>query len=153
MRVVALRRRPENSSADEMVDTALGPGHLLDLMAASDYVVVTTPLTPETKGMINSASFKAAKQDQVFINIGRGPVVVEEALIEALTSGRIRGAALDVFTNEPLPQSSPLWATPNLIISPHGADYTVDSRQSSVRFFTENCERFLAHEELLNIVD
>lgn len=94
-----------------------------------------------------------AKKGLVLINIGRGPLIDEEALVKALSDGTIAAAALDVFTIEPLPESSPFWGLPNVLISPHNADYLVDSRQKSVRFFVENCERFLKEEELECIVD
>ena len=111
------------------------------------------PLTEATRGMIGAANLEHAKKSAVLINIGRGPLLDEAALVTALRDGIIRGAALDVFSVEPLPSYSPLWALPNVLISPHNADILVDSRHSSVRFFTENCAKFLAGEQLDCIVD
>ncbi len=122
-------------------------------MKLSDYVVVATPLTENTRGLIGKSALSCAKKDQVLINIARGPVVDEVALLEALKSGQLLGAALDVFNKEPLPPSSPLWSMPNILISPHNADKTVDFRHRSIRFFTENCKRFLSNEKLHCIVN
>lgn len=117
-------------------------------MAMCDYVVVTAALTNETRGMIDEDAFKHSKPGQIIINIARGPIIVESALIKALTTGQIAGAALDVFDKEPLPPTSILWKIPNILISPHNADQLVDSRHKSVHFFTENCKRFLKNEQL-----
>lgn len=123
-------------------------------MERSDFLVVALALTKDTRHFINADSFAHAKDGQVFINVGRGAVVDEEALIEALgNGGRLTGAALDVFTVEPLPKESPFWSLDNVLISPHNADQTFDFKHRSVRFFTENCKRFLNGEELLNRVD
>jgi len=104
-------------------------------------------------GLINEKTLSACKEGQVLINVGRGPIIVEDALIAALKGGKLRGAALDVFCVEPLPLQSPLWALPNVLLSPHNADKTVDFRHKSVKFFTENCKRFIDGEELLSQVD
>ena len=103
--------------------------------------------------MINESTLAACKEGQVLINVGRGPIIVEDALVNALMSGKLRGAALDVFCVEPLPVSSPLWSLPNVLLSPHNADKTVDFRHKSVKFFTENCKRFIDGEVLLSQVD
>ena len=130
----------------------MGQRQLNDLMAMSDFVVVTAALTNETRGMINEDAFKHSKPGQVIINIARGPIVVESALVKALTTGQIAGAALDVFDKEPLPPSSILYKIPNILLSPHNADQLVDSRHRSVKFFTENCQRFLNNEKLESVV-
>ena len=123
------------------------------VMEQSDYVVSILPNTPETKCFIKGKHFKKAKKGQFFINIGRGATVDENALVAALKDGSIAGAALDVFTVEPLPKTSELWAMNNVLISSHNADILVDSREQSVRLFTEQCKKFLAGEELDCIVD
>jgi len=107
----ALRRNPEKSVQDEVCDEVLGTGKLAlqKLMSKSDYVVCSAPSTVETRGMVNADAFRAAKSNQVFINLGRGPVIDEDALIESLKNGTLRGAALDVFAAEPLPEDSELW--------------------------------------------
>jgi phosphoglycerate dehydrogenase-like enzyme len=122
-------------------------------MAESDYLVVCMALTDETAGMIREEHFKAAKKGQILINVGRGALLDEEALIRALQCGDVAGAALDVFAVEPLPETSPLWSLPNVLISPHTADITEDSRFSSVKFFTEQCRRFLGGLKLECVVD
>lgn len=154
MRILALRRRPELSTDDPLVDAIYNSTQINELMSLSDYVVVVAPLTPETRGMVGREQLSVAKTGQIFINIGRGALVDEEALIEALQpSGRLDGAALDVFCQEPLPEDSPLWLLPNLLLSPHNADMTADFRHRSVRVFTDNCRLFLAGQKLMSVVD
>eukprot|EP01041_Mallomonas_annulata_P016582 gene16582-34541_t len=154
MRVIAMRRRPEMSAEDPLIDEIFGPEGIESVMSLSDYVVVVAALTADTKGMVDSKALAAAKPGQILINIGRGPLIDEEALVTALQDGsRLRGAALDVFCVEPLPESSPFWDIPNVLISPHNADMTTDFRHKSVKFFTENCGRFLEGKSLQAIVD
>jgi phosphoglycerate dehydrogenase-like enzyme len=108
VKVMALRRRPELSLGDELVSETVPPERLLDLMARSDDVVVAAPLTPQTQGLVGREAIAAMKRTAVLVNVGRGPVVDEAALVEALEQGRIRGAALDVCETEPPPSESPL---------------------------------------------
>jgi phosphoglycerate dehydrogenase-like enzyme len=124
-----------------------------EMLARSDYVVAAAPLTPETRGMIGQAQFEAMKSTAVLINIGRGPVVEEAALVRALASNRIRGAALDVFDKEPLPAGHPFYQLENVLLSPHAADHTPDWKERTMRLFIENFERFRRGEPLLNVVD
>lgn len=128
MRIVALRRHPFLSRDDPFCDVVYGrdKGSLNQLMSESDYIVCSTPSTVETRGMVNADAFSAVKQNAVFINLGRGPVVDEPAMIQALKSGKLKGAALDVFTEEPLPKTSELWSLPNVLISPHNVRMTRD---------------------------
>jgi phosphoglycerate dehydrogenase-like enzyme len=123
------------------------------VMERSDFVVVSLALTPETEHFVRAEHFQKCKKSAVFINIGRGALVDEDALVTALNEQNIAGAGLDVFTVEPLPDTSPLWEMSNVLISSHNADLLVDSRHKSVRFFTENCKRFLKKEEVHCIVD
>ena len=120
MKITALRRNPDKYSKDPLCDIVYGTGtaNLNKLMSESDYVVCSTPLTAETRGMINADAFHALKENAVFINLGRGPVVDEEAMISALKDRKLKGAALDVFTVEPLPEDSELWDLDNVLISP-----------------------------------
>jgi phosphoglycerate dehydrogenase-like enzyme len=104
------------------VDFNYGPAQLHELMASSDYVLAATPLTSETRGLIGAAELAAMKPGGILINVGRGPVVDEPALIRSLQSGAIRGAALDVFDVEPLPADHPFWKMSNVLLSPHTAD-------------------------------
>jgi len=151
MRVIALRRRPEQSRGDPLVDEALGTDRLLELMARSDYVVA--PLTPDTLGLVSAEAIAAMKPSGVMINVGRGAVIDEPALIDALRHKRIRGAALDVFAQEPLPAGHPMYGLDNLLLSPHCADHTQTWIDDAMHFFTANLKRFLSGEPLLNVVE
>jgi phosphoglycerate dehydrogenase-like enzyme len=129
------------------------PGDLNAILAECDYLAVTAPLTPQTRGMIGAAQIAVMKPTAVIINVGRGPVIDEPALIDALEKNKIRGAALDVFAQEPLPAGHPFYALENVLLSPHSADNLPDSREQAVEFFVENFERFRTGEPLQNIVD
>jgi Phosphoglycerate dehydrogenase and related dehydrogenases len=153
MKVLALRRRPERSEGDEFVDRTYGFDRLLDMLPECDYVVAAAPLTPQTRHMIGEAAISAMKKTAVVMNVGRGPVIDEAALVRALETGRIRGAALDVFEAEPLPAESPLYKLENVLLSPHCADHTADWLDQAMRFFIQNYARYAAGEPLLNVVD
>jgi len=127
--------------------------HLLSLLPHADYVVVAAPLTDQTRGMFDAAAFRRMKPSARLINIGRGPIVVDEDLAKALHDKQIAGAALDVFTEEPLPREHPLWAVPNLIVSPHMSGDFVGWLDTLAELFVENFRRWLAGDELLNVVD
>jgi phosphoglycerate dehydrogenase-like enzyme len=153
MRVLALRRRPMLTGADPWVDETLPKDQLLALMRRADDVVVATPLTPDTHGLVGEAALGAMKPGAVLVNVGRGPVIDEAALVRALSERRIRGAALDVFETEPLASDSPLWALDNVLLSPHCADNTPGWLEAAMRAFLGNLERFRRGERLLNVVD
>lgn len=156
MRIVALRRHPYLSKNDPLCDVVYGTdkASLNQLMSESDYIVCSAPSTVETRGMVNAQAFDSVKENAVFINLGRGPVVDEAALVDALKSGKLKGAALDVFTEEPVPASNEMWDLPNLLISPHNMDQTATFMHEATEFFIhENLPRFLCGEELLNPVD
>jgi phosphoglycerate dehydrogenase-like enzyme len=153
MKIAALRRRHGQGPPDRLVDAYYAPAQLHDLIAASDYLLLVTPLTPETRGMIGAAEIAAMKPSAVLINIGRGPVVDEAALIQALESGQIRGAALDVFTVEPLPAGHPFYRMTNVLVSPHTADRVEGFIGPAVEAFLENLERFLKGQPLESLVD
>jgi phosphoglycerate dehydrogenase-like enzyme len=153
MSVATLRRRPELSTSDDLVDAVYGPDRLLDLMAASDYVLAAAPLTPATRGLIGENAIAAMKPAAVIVNVGRGAVIDEPALIQALQSRRIRGAALDVFEVEPLPAGHPFWSMSNVLLSPHTADRIEGFLDPAFDCFFENLERFRKGETLLNVVD
>lgn len=135
------------------VRRADGPERLRKLVAEADAIVVALPLTDETRGLIDRDTIARMKQDAIFVNIGRGAVVDEDALIDALRTGKLLGAALDVFAEEPLPAASPLWELDNVIISPHTAALSVKENERVVERFAENLRRYLAGEELLGRVD
>jgi phosphoglycerate dehydrogenase-like enzyme len=153
MRIVAVRRRPDMFGKDPLVDQSFAPSQLNELMAASDYVLLATPLTDDTRGMIGAAQIAAMKPTSVLINVGRGAVVDETALIKALDDGKIRGAALDVFAVEPLPAEHPFYRMENVLLSPHTADHVQDFIHLAVEAFLENLKRFQTGQPLMNLVD
>jgi phosphoglycerate dehydrogenase-like enzyme len=153
MRIHALRRHTERAAEDALVERAYGAGELTLLMAASDYVLAAAPLTAETRGLIGAQAIAAMKPSAVLINLGRGPVVEEEALVRALRAGAIRGAVLDVFNAEPLKPEHPFWSMENVLLSPHTADRTATWLEEAVELFLENYKRFAAGEPLLNVAD
>jgi phosphoglycerate dehydrogenase-like enzyme len=154
MHILALRRTvPPAVVADPLVSEYYGPGGLLEMIAQCDYVVVTAPLTPETRGMIGAREFAAMKPGAVIVNVGRGPVIDEPAMIDALTEKRISGAALDVFTTEPLPSGHPFFQLENVLLSPHSTDHTHGWLERAMQFFLTQFERFSKGEPLLNVVD
>ncbi len=122
-------------------------------LALADYVVLITPLTEETRGMFGAAEFNAMQPHARFINIGRGPLVVEADLLAALADGRIAGAALDVFVEEPLPADSPFWTAPNCIVSPHMSGDYAEYEIAIARQFLQNWAHYLAGESLDNLID
>ncbi len=154
MAVLAVRRHaPTSKTADPLVAQTYAPERRLEMISRCDYVVVAAPLTSETRGMIGEAEFAVMKPTAVVINVGRGPVINEEAMIGALSSGRIRGAALDVFDHEPLPAGHPFYKLENILLSPHCADHTPDWLDNAMKFFIEQYERFRKGEALVNVVD
>ena len=153
MKLVAVRRRAALSNQDPNLERTYSPEELREMLAICDYVLVTTPLTPETRGMIGEAELAAMKTSAVIINLGRGPLIVESALIAALTARKIRSAALDVFDEEPLPAGHPFYSLENVLLSPHSADHTVGWADLAMHVFIENFERFRSGQPLLNVVD
>jgi len=153
MKVLALRRRPELSDDDSFVERVYPLDRMLEMMPECDYVVAAAPLTPATRALIGEAAINAMKKTAVVMNVGRGPVVEEKALIRALESGRIRGAALDVFEHEPLPDGHPFYKLENLLLSPHCADHTLDWLQQAMQFFIDQFARYAAGQPLRNVVD
>ena len=149
-KIAALRRKPVS---DPLVDQTYTRETLLEMMAACDFIVCAAPSTPETRGMIGAREIAAMKPSGVVINIGRGPVIDERALIAALEQGRIRGAALDVFEVEPLPAGHPFYKLKNILLSPHSADHTPGWQDRAVDCFLENFARFYQGEPLENVVD
>jgi phosphoglycerate dehydrogenase-like enzyme len=153
MTIAALRRRQKLFTADSLVDRQYGPGELQELMSVSDYVLVATPLTRETRGLIGETEIAAMRQTSILLNIGRGPVIDESALIRALEAKKISGAALDVFTTEPLPPDHPFWKMSNVLLSPHTADRVEGFLGPAMECFIENFNRFSEGVPLLNVVD
>jgi phosphoglycerate dehydrogenase-like enzyme len=154
MRVVAIRRSPgEGDAASPDVQAVYSTDRLRELLAESDYLTLILPHTSQTVGLIGRAELAAMKPGAVLINIARGSIVDEPALIEALRSGHLGGAALDVFAIEPLPAESPLWDLPNVLITPHTISTAVDENELLVDLFCDNLCRYLAGEPLRNIFD
>jgi phosphoglycerate dehydrogenase-like enzyme len=153
VKVLALRRRPELSAGDPLVKETFSPERLVELIARADDVVVAAPLTPQTLGLVGRDAIAAMKRTAVLVNVGRGPVVDETALVEALEQDRIRGAALDVFETEPLPAGHPLWRLPNVLLSPHCADHVPGWVDEAMQVFLRQLERFRRGEPLQDVVD
>lgn len=155
MKVHAVRRNPERSQNDPIVERVFASEELNDMLGEVDVVIAAAPLTNETRHMLSDAQFSAMKPSAVVINVGRGPVIDEAALIRALQGKQIEGAALDVFEEEPLPETSPLWDMESVLISPHCTDRTEnpDWLDLSMQFFVENFGRYRRGEPLENIVD
>jgi phosphoglycerate dehydrogenase-like enzyme len=153
MKVVALRRRPPSPENDPVLERSFTREQLNEMLGLSDYVLAAAPLTPETKGMLGYGEFHFMKPSAVFINVGRGAVVVESALISALNQALIRGAALDVYETEPLPADHPFYRMENVLLSPHSADHTTGWMELAVKQFIENFKRFRSGQPLEFIVD
>jgi phosphoglycerate dehydrogenase-like enzyme len=150
MRVIGTKRAVEPIPHVERV---LPPEQTDQVLREADYLVIVLPLTPQTRGLVDARALGLMKPSAVLINVGRGQVVVEDALIEALRRGAIAGAGLDVFEREPLPADSPLYDMDNVLITPHvaGASHTYYER--AIPLFCENLRRHLDGRPMLNVVD
>jgi phosphoglycerate dehydrogenase-like enzyme len=155
MRVLAIKRHspPLFKPDDPLVDQIYSPDRRIEMLSRCDYVVVSAPLTSETRGLIGKSEFAAMKTTAVLINVGRGPIIDEAAMINALLESRIKGAALDVFDQEPLPDRHPFYKLENVLLSPHCADHTPDWLDQAMQFFLTQFERFRNGEPLLNLVN
>jgi phosphoglycerate dehydrogenase-like enzyme len=151
MRVVACRRRSGDPDPD--CDRMRPYTALHELLGESDFVVLSVPLTEETRGLIGADELRAMRRTAYLVNVARGPVVDQEALIAALREGTIAGAGLDVFDPEPLPEDSALWDLPNVIITPHISGAIEGYGHRASELFVANLRRFLAGEPLENVVD
>ncbi|GBC86571.1 Glyoxylate/hydroxypyruvate reductase B [bacterium HR12] len=138
---------------DALFGTVMGVDELHDALGWADVVVDVLPATPATHHLFDAEAFAAMNPGVRFVNVGRGSTVDEVALVEALRSGRIAAAALDVFETEPLPPESPLWELPNVVITPHVAGDVAGWREAVVEVFVENLERYLTGEPLKGVVD
>lgn len=152
MRVVAVRRRPEAPRPPHVAEV-FGPAGLRTLLGQSDVVVLATPLTPATGQLLGAGPLSWMKRDAVLVNIARGQLVDEAALVAALREGRLAGAGLDAIVEEPLPADSPLWDAPHVIITPHVSWATDRHWEDTVALFADNLKRFLAGADLRNVVD
>ncbi len=150
MRVWGSRRSPRPVPGVERV---VGEGEWRSLLPQADMVVIATPLTPHTRGMFGRAELALMKPDAYLINIARGEIVDEAALIDALREHRIAGAGLDVFAREPLPPDSPLWELPNVFVTPHISWSSPQVRPRTLDLFAANLRAFLHGQPLVNVVD
>ena len=151
MRVLAVDAH-EPPKPDE-VEEVWPMDRLEELLAAADVLTISCPATRETQDLINRSGLAKMKPTAILVNIARGGIVNEDALREALEEGRLAGAGLDVTKTEPLPSDSPLWDTPNLIITPHCAGLSPLRERKMTEFFCANLRRYLAGEPLVNVVD
>ena len=149
MRVIGTDLQPNSQAVDRFYDL----NQLHEMLPEADVVILTVPHTPQTEKMIGAAQFRWMKPGVFFINIARGNVVDELALIEALQSGHLSGAALDVFTQEPLEPESPLWEMPNVLISPHSASTSDRENERITDLFCDNLSRYLKGETLRNVLN
>ncbi len=150
MRVLGLRR---GTQALPNFDRMFMRAQLYEFLAECDFVVVTAPLTPETRSMIGRKAFAAMKPTAHYVCVSRGGIADDDALYEALRNGRIAGAGLDAHVVEPLPADARFRNLDNVIITPHHGAATMESRRRAVEIFTDNIRRFLAGESLVNLVD
>jgi phosphoglycerate dehydrogenase-like enzyme len=151
MRTLAINRGGKSDSPH--VDETHPPQSLPALLPRIDALVVTLPLTDETAGVLDAEAFELLRPHVILVNVGRGGVVDEPALVRALLEQRLAGAVLDVFATEPLPADSPLWDLPNVMISPHTAALSIHENERLVELFTANLRRYLSGEELVGRVD
>lgn len=150
MHVIGINRTGESDSSD--VQETHDVSALSDLVAVADALVISLPLTDETRGLIDADAIAAMKPTAIIVNVGRGGVIDEDALLEALCQRRLAGAALDVYATEPLPAQSALWELPNVLLSPHTAALSVHENERIVALFAENLRRYLRRDELLSRV-
>lgn len=153
LRVIATKRRLEGDTVSLGVDEIFAWTDLHTMLAQADFVCLACPHTPETENLFDAAAFAAMKPGSSLVNIARGAVVVEAAMIAALESGRLKHAALDVVAIEPLPPESPLWDMPNVSIYHHSASTNDRENQRIVDLFCQNLRRYLEHQPLLNTLD
>jgi phosphoglycerate dehydrogenase-like enzyme len=150
LRVIGVRARPEPS---DHADRVVGTDDLHAALGEADYVSVVLPLTEATRGLIDARAIAAIKPGAVLVNTGRGGIVDEAALLDALNSGHLAGAVLDVFASEPLPPDHPLWDAPNTVILPHISGDPADWKTRVTAMFCENLRNWMAGRPLFNVVD
>jgi len=152
MRVTGVRRRP-SEPLPPGVELVVGPEQLREVLPTADAVVLAVPRTADTRTMIGAGELALMRRSALLVNVARGRLIDESALVAALEQGRIGGAGLDAFVREPLPDDDPLWRMPNVLVTPHTAAFGTDYWAPAVDLFLENVERFRRGEALLNVVD
>jgi phosphoglycerate dehydrogenase-like enzyme len=150
MQVWGSRRHPQPTPG---FDRIVGTDEWRSLLPEADYVVLATPLTPETRSLIDASALQAMRSTAYLINIARGAVVDEAALITALKEGWIAGAGLDTFHTEPLPPESPLWSLPNVFVTPHCSGFSARIAERTIALFLDNLSRYQSGQPLRNVVD
>jgi phosphoglycerate dehydrogenase-like enzyme len=155
VKIYATRRKPELSKTDPIPDRIFPATALKEMLGDVDVMLAAAPLTPQTRHLLGEAEFAVMKASAIVINIGRGPVIDEQALIRALEQKRLAGAALDVFETEPLTPDHPFWEMDNVLISPHCTDRTRDPDwlDLTMQCFIDNFRRYINGEPLMNVVD
>lgn len=165
MNVVAMKKDPHVRESSDLQyskccdkeglipSRIFGPDGLNELLSISDHIVISLPLTSDTKGMIGEKEFEVMKREAFFVNVGRGALIDEASMINALKEKRISGAGLDVFEKEPLPEDSPLWEMENVIITPHSSVGGDPADEQIVDLFCENLQRYLDGREMINVID
>lgn len=143
----------QGDPAGDLVQRLYPAQAIRTMLKECHFVVVTSPLTPETRGMLNNAALNALKPGAFLVDVSRGGIVEHAALLEALKSGKLAGAALDVFPEEPLPASSPLWQMPNVILTPHISGGSPHYNERAIHLFSENLHRYLGGLPLYNLFD
>lgn len=151
MHVIGFRRNPKKTSPH--VDRMVGPDSLLDVLSEADFIVNILPLTDSTSHLLGPKEFAAMKANPFIVNVGRGPTIDQNALIDALRNGLVSGAGLDVFEEEPLADNSPLWTMPNVIITSHYAGATPHYHERALDILLDNLQRYQHNKPLRNIVD
>lgn len=153
MEVLAIKRNPHMEVLPDGVDSVFGLDALGSVLPKADFVVMALPHTDETEGLMGARQFQALPKGAAFINVGRGASVNEPELVAALESGHLGGAYLDVFATEPLPEDSPLWDMPNVMVSPHSGSTSDRENERITDVFCENIARYRAGEPLINVLD
>ena len=150
MKVIGVRRSP---ALVEPCDRTIAYEQLGEILPQADWLILCCPASPKTRGIANAAAFAAMPMGSHFINVARGEIAVERDVIEALKSGKLAGAYLDVFEHEPLDPQSPLWDMPNVLVSPHTASHTLGQNEAIFGIFLENLARWRGGQKLRNDVD
>lgn len=150
-RVLAVKRK--QSEKPDYIDEIYLTEEMDEVLKLSDYIVITLPATNKTKGIISKEKIALMKPNSFLVNIGRGELIDQEALVDALKENRIGGAGLDVMTPEPLPDDNPLWELSNVIITQHSSGLSAGNDARRVKIFADNLKRYLNNETLINIVD
>ena len=153
MNILVLRRHSPETGDPDSIGAMYTQSQIQEMLPHCDYLTMAAPLTRETRGMIGDTELAALRPQAVVINVARGALIQEAALIKALAENRVRGAALDVFEHEPLPSNHPFYKLENVLLSPHCADHTPEWLDQAMDLFCAQFERFQCGKPLINVVD